>query len=166
MSWLKKQVGDDWYEILSPIVKTPEFRKSFNEVNDYYRKEGGLPQQSEIFKMFELTPLDKLKVILIIDNKDFDAFLKQYDKEFPYHFNTNMMDRNYTRLYEQGIMILPLALTASDKSGYHYQQWQYFGETLCDTINKDIIIEGFDKEFSFIDLEEVIKDKFKHQIQW
>ena len=54
-----------WTEILAPIKNTEYFRNLWQKVSEEYETEICFPPQSEIFRALELTPFDKVKVVII-----------------------------------------------------------------------------------------------------
>lgn len=54
-----------WTEILAPIKNTPYFDELWQKVKDKYATEKTFPPRSQIFRALELTPFEKVKVVII-----------------------------------------------------------------------------------------------------
>jgi uracil-DNA glycosylase len=54
-----------WTEILEPIKKTEYFKNLWQKVEKEYEAEKCFPPKEQIFRALELTPFDKVKVVII-----------------------------------------------------------------------------------------------------
>ena len=54
-----------WEEALSPEFKKPYYRKLYMTIREEYRTRVVYPPSQEIFTAFHLTPLDKVKVVIL-----------------------------------------------------------------------------------------------------
>lgn len=58
-------IQNDWLEPLSPEFKKPYYAKLYQKIKEEYRTHLIFPPADEIFTAFELTPLEKVKVVVI-----------------------------------------------------------------------------------------------------
>jgi uracil-DNA glycosylase len=155
MSWLKKQIKNEWYEFLSPIIKSKTFKKNFAQVVNEYARTKCYPPQDKIFKAFELCKFEDLKVILVgngpandgsstglaFDQGSYTPLMNVmhtgYCKEYPGSFNTKFMDGELSHWAKQGILMLNTSLTVQKgKTGSHAGMWIYFIDKLFKKLNE------------------------------
>ena len=58
-------LNGDWYEALKGEFSKPYYRKLFETVNEEYRTKLIFPPAQDIFNAFHLTPLSKVKCVII-----------------------------------------------------------------------------------------------------
>ena len=58
-------ISNDWLMPLSPEFKKPYYAKLYQTVKEAYRTEKVFPPADEIFNAFHLTPLSKVKVVIL-----------------------------------------------------------------------------------------------------
>ena len=58
-------ISGGWYEALKDEFKKPYYKKLFETVNQEYRTRRIFPPANDIFNAFHLTPLDKVKVVIL-----------------------------------------------------------------------------------------------------
>ncbi len=58
-------ISGGWYEALKDEFKKPYYKKLFETVNQEYRTRKIFPPANDIFNAFHLTPLDKVKVVIL-----------------------------------------------------------------------------------------------------
>ena len=58
-------LNGDWYEALKGEFSKPYYRKLFETVNEEYRTKLIFPPAQDIFNAFHLTPLSKVKVVIL-----------------------------------------------------------------------------------------------------
>lgn len=54
-----------WKEVLKPIKETQYFEELWQKVNEAYASDQCFPPKKEIFRALELTPFEKVKVVII-----------------------------------------------------------------------------------------------------
>ena len=59
------EISNDWLMPLSPEFKKPYYAKLYQTVKEAYRTEKVFPPANEIFNAFHLTPLSKVKVVIL-----------------------------------------------------------------------------------------------------
>lgn len=157
MSWLKEQIGNEWYDLLNPILKSPDFKDDFASINKDLETTLCYPDKNKVFRAFEECKLKDLKVILIGQDPYhdgsatglcFDTGGKKvtpslrmingaFDKEYPDNFNTALMEGNLEHWSKQGILMLNTALTVkAGKANSHAKYWRYFTYKLFKELNK------------------------------
>lgn len=157
MSWLKEQVGEEWYNTLAPILKGKEFSSDFNQINQELQSKVCYPSKENIFKAFELCKIEDLKCVLIgqdpyhdgcatglcfdTDGQKLTPSLRkineEYDRQFPNDFNTNIMDGKLSHWAVQGMLMINTALTVEKgKANSHAKLWEKFTDKLLDYLSK------------------------------
>ncbi|MDO4522309.1 MAG: uracil-DNA glycosylase [Eubacteriales bacterium] len=58
-------IANDWLEPLKPEFSKPYYRKLYQTVNEEYRTRQIFPPADDIFNAFALTPLHKVKVVIL-----------------------------------------------------------------------------------------------------
>ena len=58
-------INNDWLEALQGEFKKPYYKKLFETVNEEYRTRQIFPPADDIFNAFHLTPLHKVKVVIL-----------------------------------------------------------------------------------------------------
>ncbi len=58
-------ISNDWLEPLAPEFKKPYYRSLYAKVNDEYSKGRVFPEKQDVLKAFELTPLGRVKVVIL-----------------------------------------------------------------------------------------------------
>ncbi len=59
------ELNKDWLEALNPEFKKDYYAKLYNKVSDEYKNHMCFPPMDELFSAFNLTPLSKVKVVII-----------------------------------------------------------------------------------------------------
>lgn len=157
MGWLKQQVGDEWYEFLEPIVTHETFKRNWAQVVQQYNKVPCYPKQEQVFRAFEATPFNDMKVVLVgqdpyhdgvatglcfdTDGQKFTPSLRKmyegYSQEYPGNFNTKFMEGKLDHWAPQGILMLNTALTVQKgKANSHSGLWLYFRDRVFEELNK------------------------------
>ena len=114
MSKIKEIVGT-WAPLLEEEFKKPYMKKLYEKIQ--FRKKNVLdqfqPKEGDLFEVFKQTPLDKLKVIVISEDP-------QFDRNIPKEIEESMRDGldievaicgNFNWLCNQGVMFLPRRLS-------------------------------------------------------
>ena len=58
-------INNDWLDALKEEFKKPYYKELFNKVNEEYRTRLIFPPADDIFNAFHLTPLSKVKVVIL-----------------------------------------------------------------------------------------------------
>lgn len=58
-------INNDWLDALKGEFKKPYYKQLFDKVNDEYRRFQIFPPADDIFNAFHLTPLSKVKVVIL-----------------------------------------------------------------------------------------------------
>lgn len=58
-------INNDWLDALKDEFKKPYYKKLFETVNQEYRTHLIFPPADDIFNAFHLTPLSKVKVVIL-----------------------------------------------------------------------------------------------------
>jgi uracil-DNA glycosylase len=155
---LKQLVGDEWFEIINNTL-TPAIQFEIDGIRELYNR--GLPiypEPNNVWKAFELCPLDKLKVIWIAQDPypnppgqatglAFDCGVnispsmkhiqEAYQDCFPTHFNTDIMDGKLSYLCNEGVLLLNTSLTVeAGKPNSHKHYWDKFMMYLLKNISE------------------------------
>lgn len=158
-TFLREKMGDEWFELLKKefdkdyMLKLSEGLKAVRQRKIIY------PDAGDIFKAFKMTPFSEVKVCLFGQDPYFkgeanglafdcskaeqttpswDKILKQYTKEFPRHFATDMMEGNLERWAKQGVFLLNVSLTVPrGNPGKHLNHWQPFTSRIMDLLLND-----------------------------
>lgn len=164
MSWVKKQIGNEWYKYLSPIIQSNEFKSDFKKIANQYGKVKCYPDINQIFRCFEECKFEDLKIVLIgLDpyingqatglcfetegkyTPTINQMYTGYTKEYPSNFNVNFLDGKLAHWANQGMLMYNTALTVEKgKTNSHALYWKYFTTELFKKLNK------LDKSLLFI----------------
>ncbi len=62
---LMTKLNKDWYLLLEDHIKDPSFQKMWEFLSSEYEKKNVYPTKDNIFRALNLTPIDKVKVVII-----------------------------------------------------------------------------------------------------
>jgi uracil-DNA glycosylase len=153
----KVSLDSSWRSVLSKIVEEPRFKKIAAKLDKAYKSKKVYPAREDIFKAFELTSFDEIKVVIIgkipfyrQNQADGLAFSSKVGSEINQTsqiiINEAIKDVNIYRpdsaslvnWAKQGVLLLNSALTApSDKPAGHLPDWQWFSNKVIDQIIKN-----------------------------
>jgi uracil-DNA glycosylase len=153
----KISLESSWRNVLSKIVEEPRFKKLAAKLDKAYKSKKVYPDREDIFKAFELTPFDEIKVVIIgkipfyrqnqADGLAFSSKLgSEINQTSQIIINEAIKDVNIYRpdsaslvnWAKQGVLLLNSALTApSDKPAGHLPDWQWFSNKVIDQIIKN-----------------------------
>jgi uracil-DNA glycosylase len=153
----KVSLENSWRSVLSKIVEEPRFKKLASKLDKAYKSKKVYPAREDIFKAFELTPFDEIKVVIIgkipfyrQNQADGLAFSSKQGSEINQTsqiiINEAIKDVNIYRpdsaslvnWAKQGVLLLNSALSApSDKPADHLPDWQWFTNKVIDQIIKN-----------------------------
>lgn len=155
--YLKVSFGDEWYHLLEKEFDTPWFLNMASQVSEERSKKMVYPASEDVFRAFRETPPSKVKVILLSQDPfnspreangiAFDCsnvkylcpswkkVLEEYEKEYPTHFATDLMEGNLLRWCHSGVLLMNSALTVPHKDpGKHQKIWAPFTSKIVDLI--------------------------------
>lgn len=153
----KVSLESSWRSVLAKLVEEPRFKKLASKLDKAYKSKKVYPAREDIFKAFELTPFDEIKVIIIgkipfyrqnqADGLAFSSKLgSEINQTSQIIINEAIKDINIYRpdsaslvsWAKQGVLLLNSALTApSDKPAGHLPDWQWFSNKVIDQIIKN-----------------------------
>lgn len=152
----KVSLDGSWRTPLAKLVDDPRFKKLINKLDKLYKNKKVYPQVEDIFKAFELTPFDEIKVVILgkipfyrqnqADGLAFSTKLgSEINQTTQIIINEAIKDVDIYRpdtaslvnWAKQGVFLLNSALTApSDKPASHLADWQWFSNKIIDLIIK------------------------------
>ena len=136
-----------WHDVLGPIKKTDHFRTLLDTVNDAYRRKTVYPPKEKIFRAFELTPLENVKIVVLGQDPYHQkgqanglAFSVEPDKTVPPSLKNIFKELNrdlgvpisrtgdLTPWAEEGVLLLNTTLTVEDSSAGAHRDigWEGF----------------------------------------
>jgi len=121
------EIVGSWAPLLRDEFKEP-YMVDLHKKIQYYKNNimGEFCPQGDLFEVFKRTPINKLKVVYIVDTAEFNPeHLHSIEKELRRGFDVNLTTHNdYWWLHEQGVMFLPRYLSRSVE-GVH-TEWKLF----------------------------------------
>jgi len=189
---MKKLVNipDDWYLHLRDTIESPYFKSLGGFIAKERQTKSILPYKDEVFKAFNLTPFQKVRVVIL----GMDPYPGRYKGEPTAHglaFNPRNKDQvppslrvMYNKIKEdiypdelsfpidmdleawakQGVLLINAALTIEEgKSGSHLAHWTQFTEAVFKTLNESttgLIFCFWGKDA--LKFAHLIDDKFHH----
>jgi uracil-DNA glycosylase len=146
---LEENMGKDWYQLLSPYIKSDKFKDLAFFIQQEYKTKKVCPTSDNVFKAFRLTPFNDVRVVIVgeepqnklnqstglsygvnpgayyipSDLEDIVSELEtSYDKGILLNF-----DYTLESWAKQGVLMLNTALTVlKDKKNSHKEQWKDF----------------------------------------
>jgi uracil-DNA glycosylase len=158
-------IPNDWYGHLKNIIESDTFAKVAGALRILRTTKTVYPKSDEVFKAFQLTPFNKIRVVII----GMDPYPTEYKgepvacglafaprhtefvppslkqiynrlKETLYTDEVNFIetDLNLHKWAEQGVFLLNAALTVEkNQAGSHLKLWKPFTETVIKTISEN-----------------------------
>lgn len=153
-------IGNKWDLILKEEFNKDYFNKLKNFVEDEYSKHTCFPQKDEIFNALELTPPEKVKVVILgqdpyinegqahglafsVKEKwaKFPPSLKNVYKEIGDDLGVPAIgcNRNLTSWAEQGVLLLNTSLTvrAGESNSHSGKGWEIFTDAIIEYLGKN-----------------------------
>lgn len=137
-----------WKDILPEIFESDQFDLCINQlISDHIAGQPFTPTVKNMFKSFDLCPLDKVKVVFVANNPNPDKGVangipfSEYSNDFYLSLNnkTEGFENNYSLEYlprAQGVMLLTAALTCPiGKPTDHVPMWSPITEKLIKAIS-------------------------------
>jgi len=161
---LIKLFGEEWVNALGQeFLDSKEFINIANKIGNLRETLTIYPSRGNVFKAFRLTPLSKVKVVLLAMDPYHDGsadglsfsnsltkkispslrnILKEIDTEYPENkelISHGRLDpQDLSRLALQGVLMLNTALTVEEHvAGSHLELWKPFTEEVIKTLNNE-----------------------------
>lgn len=179
----------DWAPLIGDIFYWEEVKKFSNEL----KKMKALPFEdvygdSDYFKYFKETPLEKIKVVYVKEyNDSFDQQLREIELDIFDGFSLNVSsEKDVSWLHIQGVMVFPRYYTWGSSSIFH-KQWSIITDNILKrlvqnkyicvcTSNPEIInlVEGSNSATKIIGqgpgcwkkINDFIKNDLKETVKW
>ncbi len=151
-------ITGEWLEALGGEFKKPYYKKLYEFVNEEYAKTTVFPPADEIFTAFHLTPLNKIKVVIIGQDPYHDygqahglcfsvkpgqkipPSLVNIYKELSDDLGLKIPNNGYLSHWaKQGVLLLNNVLTVrAHKAASHSNMgWEEFTDAAIDAVNKE-----------------------------
>lgn len=151
------QIENDWLEPLKPEFAKPYYKKLYQKVIEEYNTYEIFPEPNDIFNAFALTPLHKVKVIILGQDPyhgegqahglcfsvkpgvDIPPSLLNIYKELQYDMGCEMPNNGYlVKWAEQGVLMLNTVLTvrAHQANSHRGIGWEEFTDAAIRILNK------------------------------
>src|SRR3990167_10604324 len=154
---LEENMGKEWYQILSPFIKSDTFQNLVKFLQREYKTKTIYPQRDDVFKAMRLTPFNKTRVIILEQDcypngeaiglsfginpskhripPSLQMILTElessYDKRLILDF-----DYTFESWAKQGVLMLNTALTVQkNKAGSHIELWKPFTAEVFKLLN-------------------------------
>lgn len=149
-------IENDWLEPLKPEFQKPYYRKLFQRVSEEYSTRKVFPAADDIFNAFHLTPLSKVKVVILGQDPyhnngqahglcfsvkkgvDIPPSLVNIYQELHDDLGCTIPDHGYlTKWAEQGVLMLNTVLTvrAHQANSHRGIGWEEFTDAAILTLN-------------------------------
>lgn len=150
-------ISNDWLKPLSPEFKKDYYRNLFEEIKEEYSKYPVYPSSEDIFNAFHLTPLNKVKVVIIGQDPyhepgqahglsfsvkpgiDIPPSLANIYKELQEDVGTYIPNNGYlVKWAEQGVLLLNTILTVRAHQAMSHSNlgWQEFTDAAIRILNE------------------------------
>ncbi|MCR5702515.1 MAG: uracil-DNA glycosylase [Lachnospiraceae bacterium] len=152
------QITNDWAEALKPEYKKPYYKDLYNKVNEEYGSGRTIfPPADDIFNAFHLTPLSKVKCVIIGQDPyhgdgqahglcfsvrpdvDIPPSLVNIYKELNDDLGCDIPNNGYlVKWAEQGVLLLNSVLTVRAHQAFSHQGigWEKFTDAVMDILNE------------------------------
>ena len=132
MSKIEKIVGT-WAPLIGGEFRKPYMKELHTKIEAKKKNKvlEGFQPEGDLFEVFKRTPLNKLKVIYVVDTPEFNPIhLRDIEVELFDGFNVDLTGHpDYWWLHEQGIMFLPRHLSWGNQ-GPHKEWKQFIDEVI------------------------------------
>lgn len=178
-------LSDSWKKLLSSEINAPYFSDLLHFLAEDKKNYRIFPPEKEIFNAFNLTPLEKIKVVIIgqdpyhgvgqahglcfsvNDGVKFPPSLKNIFKELESDLDVPIpLSGNLTHWAEQGVFLLNNTLTVREKTPNSHQKkgWEEFTDAVIKLISEQKSGVVFLLWGSFAQSKENLIDASKHHI--
>lgn len=156
---LLDKLGEGWFHLLKDEFEQDYMKKLSHGLKVARMNKTIYPAPENIFKALKLTPFNNVKVVwlgqdpyhngsangLAFDcsisgslNPSMNKILKVYEKEYPNHFNVNLMDGKLEHWARQGVLLLNVSLTVpKGEPGKHIKHWEPFTTKILNLLLDD-----------------------------
>ena len=149
-------INNDWLEALQGEFKKPYYKKLFETVNEEYRTRQIFPPADDIFNAFHLTPLHKVKVVILGQDPyhnvgqahglcfsvkkgvDIPPSLVNIYKELHDDLGCDIPNNGYLKKWaDQGVLLLNTVLTvrAHQAASHQGKGWERFTDAVIQAVN-------------------------------
>ncbi|EIA19153.1 uracil-DNA glycosylase [Listeria fleischmannii] len=147
----------NWTELIEEERQNSYFQELETFIHKAYEEKKVYPKKEEIYQAFELTPFEKVKVVLLgqdpyhgenqahglsfsVASSDakFPPSLRNIFKELKTDLGIERTNRDLTDWAEQGVLLLNTVLTVDgdEKAGSHRKKgWETFTDHVINTLN-------------------------------
>lgn len=145
-----------WKDILAPIKETEQFTTLWKKVKDEYSTHTCFPPRHQIFRAIELTPFEKVKVVIIGQDpyhNDYQAnglsfsvnesvaappSLRNIFQELHSDLGINRTRKDLQDWAEQGVLLLNATLTvrAHHANSHKDLDWDYFTDYIIKALSE------------------------------
>lgn len=150
-------ISNDWLEPLKPEFQKPYYKELFQKVSEEYQTRKIFPPADDIFNAFHLTPLSKVKVVIIGQDPyhndgqahglcfsvkpdvDIPPSLVNIYKELEDDLGCYVPNNGYlTKWAEQGVLMLNTVLTVRAHQAASHQNigWEQFTDAAIRAVNE------------------------------
>ncbi|MCQ2400851.1 MAG: uracil-DNA glycosylase [Lachnospiraceae bacterium] len=150
-------IDNDWLPVLKPEFSKPYYRELYKKVNEEYRTATVYPGGAELFSAFSLTPLSKVKVVIIGQDPyhepgqahglcfsvkpgvDIPPSLYNIYKELNAEYGYEIPDNGYLVPWaEQGVLLLNTVLTVRAHTAFSHRGigWEQFTDAAIRAVNE------------------------------
>lgn len=151
-------INNDWLEPLKPEFGKPYYKELYNKILNEYSKNVIYPPSDEIFTAFELTPLSKVKVVILGQDPyhnvnqahglsfsvkpkvDIPPSLENIYKELKDDLGCYIPNNGYlVKWAKQGVLMLNSVLTVRAHQAFSHQGfgWEKFTDAVIEILNKE-----------------------------
>lgn len=150
-------ISNDWLAELAPEFKKPYYLDLYKFIKEEYSKVVVYPPSEEIFSALHLTPLSKVKVVIIGQDPyinegqahglcfsvrpevDIPPSLVNIYKELNTDLGCKIPNNGYlTKWAEQGVLLLNTVLTvrAHQSNSHQGKGWEHFTDVIIEAVNR------------------------------
>lgn len=146
-----------WHDTLGPIKETDHFKRLLERVSEAYRDETVYPPKDKIFRAFELTPLEDVKVVIlgqdpyhqkgqanglafsVAEGVRIPPSLRNIFKEMSRDLNVPMPGTgDLTPWAKRGVLLLNTTLTVRDSQAASHRHfgWEAFTDQVIGVLSR------------------------------
>ena len=150
-------INNDWLDALKEEFSKPYYRELFKKVNEEYSRYQIFPPADDIFNAFHLTPLSKVKVVILGQDpyhnenqahglsfsvlpsqKEIPPSLQNIYKELQDDLGCYIPNNGYLKKWaDQGVLLLNTVLTvrAHQANSHQGRGWEQFTDAIIQAVN-------------------------------
>ncbi|MBR4574501.1 MAG: uracil-DNA glycosylase [Lachnospiraceae bacterium] len=151
-------IDNEWLAPLKQEFSKPYYEKLYRFVNDEYKRSVIYPPKQDVFRAYEMTPIDKVKVLIlgqdpyhepgqahglcfsVTPGTDIPPSLVNIYKELHDDIGCSIPNNGYLiKWAEQGVMLLNTVLTvrAHAANSHRGKGWEQFTDATIAALNKE-----------------------------